>query len=91
VIAEGHGWFLRRYDRQRALEFLAFIAALAGLTIRGFDALELSKTEVLVRKYNDQTLTLADAHGIAVIQEGFVSHCWSTDWHLTLGGVPLVS
>ena len=25
VIAEGHGWFLRRYDRHRATEFLAFI------------------------------------------------------------------
>jgi hypothetical protein len=25
VIAEGHGWFLRRYDPQRAIQFLSFI------------------------------------------------------------------
>jgi hypothetical protein len=25
VIAEGHGWFLRRYDHNRAAQFLAFI------------------------------------------------------------------
>ena len=25
VVAEGHGWFLRRYDRRRAIQFLAFI------------------------------------------------------------------
>ena len=25
VIAEGHAWFLRRYDRTRALQFLALI------------------------------------------------------------------
>ena len=24
VLAEGQGWFLRRYDRRRAIEFLAF-------------------------------------------------------------------
>ena len=24
VIAEGHGWFLRRYDQRRAIQFLAF-------------------------------------------------------------------
>ena len=28
VVAEGHGWFLRRYDRQRAIQFLAFIDVL---------------------------------------------------------------
>ena len=38
VIAEGHGWFLRRYDRHRAIQFLAFIGTLPGLTIRAFDA-----------------------------------------------------
>ena len=25
VVAEGHGWFLRRYDRERAIQFLNFI------------------------------------------------------------------
>jgi predicted nucleic acid-binding protein len=37
VIAEGHGWFLRRYDRHRASEFLAFLESLPALTIQAFD------------------------------------------------------
>ena len=31
VIAEGHGWFLRKYDPGRALQFLNFIDALTVL------------------------------------------------------------
>ena len=27
VIAEGHGWFLKRYDRTRALQFIAMVEA----------------------------------------------------------------
>src|ERR1039457_5318874 len=33
VIAEGHGWFLRRYDQNRAVQFLNFILELPVLTI----------------------------------------------------------
>ena len=35
VIAEGHAWFLRRYDRTRALQFMAFQAGrpIAGTKI----------------------------------------------------------
>ena len=40
VIAEGHGWFLRRYDRHRATEFLAFIETLPDLTVQAFDLTE---------------------------------------------------
>jgi predicted nucleic acid-binding protein len=43
VIAEGHGWFLRRYDRHRATQFLAFVEALPSLAIQAFDAAELIK------------------------------------------------
>ena len=90
VVAEGHGWFLRRYDRQRAIQFLAFIHALPGLTIRGFDASELTKAGRIVQKYSDQDLTLADAHGLAIMRELRIGRCWSTDRHLGLDGVPLV-
>ena len=38
VIVEGHGWFLRRYDQRRAVQFLAFIGTLPGLRIEAFDA-----------------------------------------------------
>src|SRR5438067_9130208 len=86
VIAEGHGWFLRRYDQNRAIQFLAFIHELPLLTIRLFDADELAKTGRLVKKFADQNLTLADAHGLAVMHDRRISHCWSTDPHLTLTG-----
>jgi len=90
VVAEGHGWFLRRYDEHRAIQFLAFMDALPGLTIRGFDAGELAKSARLVKKFADQKLTLADAHGLAIMREMRIACCWSTDRHLGLDGVPLI-
>jgi predicted nucleic acid-binding protein len=90
VVAEGHGWFLRRYDRQRAIQFLAFLDTLATLTIRGFDAFELASAGALVKKFADQNLTLADAHGLALMRELRIACCWSTDRHLSLDGLPLV-
>ena len=90
VIAEGHGWFLRRYDKHRAIQFLAFIDALAGLTIRGFDGSELTKAGRIVKRFSDRDLTLADAHGLAIMRELRIGCCWSTDRHLGVGGVSLV-
>lgn len=90
VVLEGHGWFLRRYDQQRAVQFLNFLDALPDLTIRAFDSAELVKVSRLVKKYGDQKLTLADAHGLAVMRERRTSSCWSTDRHLGLTGVRLV-
>jgi predicted nucleic acid-binding protein len=90
VIAEGHGWFLRRYDRNRAIQFLNFIDALSVLAIRPFDHEQLTKTSALVRKFGDQSLTLADAHGLVIIDERRISTCWSTDRHLGLTGASLV-
>jgi predicted nucleic acid-binding protein len=89
VIAEGHGWFLRRYDWRRAAQFLAFIDALPGLTIRGFDAGELVKLRPVMKKFLDQDLTLADAHGLAIMREMKTASCWSTDRHLSLDGAQL--
>jgi predicted nucleic acid-binding protein len=91
VIAEGHGWFLRRYDSRRAVEFLNFIAALAPLTIVPFGVDELHDASTLVKRFHDQPLTLADAHGLVIMKERRNSTCWSTDRHLGLTGVPLVS
>jgi len=56
----------------------------AGLTIRGFDASELAKTGRIVKKFADQNLTLADAHGLAIMRELRIGCCWSTDRHLGL-------
>jgi len=90
VIAEGHGWFLRRYDQRRAIQFLGFIDELAALKVQPFDAAALSKSAHLVRKFADQRLTLADAHGLALLAERHITLCWSTDRHLCLTGVPIV-
>ena len=90
VIAERHGWFLRRYDRNRAIQFLNFIDDLVVLDIQRFDRQELTKTTRLVKKFGDQSLTLADAHGLAMIHERRISTCWSTDRHLGLTGATLV-
>jgi predicted nucleic acid-binding protein len=90
VIAEGHGWFLRRYDSRRALQFLAFIDALPDFVIRPFDSDQLAKAGQVVRKFKDQKLTLADAHGLVIMREHKSATCWSTDRHLGLTGVPLV-
>ena len=89
VIAEGHGWFLRRYDQRRAIQFLAFIDALRDLTIRAFDAAELAKASRVAKKFSDQKLTLADSHGISIMKERRIGICWSTDRHLGLGGATL--
>jgi len=90
VIAEGHGWFLRRYDQRRAVQFLVFVDALPGLTIRGFDASELAVTARVVKKFSGQTLTLADAHGLALMRELRIGCCWSTDRHFGMEGARLV-
>jgi predicted nucleic acid-binding protein len=89
VIAEGHGWFLRRYDRHRATEFLAFIERLPSLTTLAFDRTELSKVRIMLTRFSDQTLTLADAHGLVIMQDRRNAICWSTDRHLGLTGVDL--
>lgn len=91
VIAEGHGWFLRRYDRHRAMQFLAFIDALPGLIVQAFDAGELEKVRRLLMTFGDQSLTLADAHGLAIMKDRRTAVCWSTDRHLTLTGLQLAT
>src|SRR5438093_11048777 len=67
VIAEGHGWFLRRYDQRRAMQFIAFIHALPAFAVQRFGSEELLQVNQVVQKYSDQELTLADAHGIAIM------------------------
>ena len=90
VVAEGHGWFLRRYDRERAIQFLNFIEDLPVLAVQSFDLEELQKASRLVKKFGDQSLTLADAHGLVIINERRITTCWSTDRHLGLTGAKLV-
>lgn len=90
VIAEGHGWFLRRYDQQRAIQFLAFVDELPHLAIEPFGAEQLSVVSALIRKFQDQKLTLTDAHGLAIMKQHRNEICWSTDRHMTVTGAALV-
>lgn len=90
VVAEGHGWFLRRYDRMRALQFLAMIEAMTPLRVVGVGAEEQAAGIGLLRRFSDQDLTMTDAVGLHLSSAHRVRTIWSTDRHLGLTGVPLV-
>jgi predicted nucleic acid-binding protein len=90
VIAEGHAWFLRRYDRTRALQFLAMIEDMTPLTVASVGLGEQAKAAEILRRYADQDLTLTDAVGLHVMGAQRIRVCWSTDFHLGITGVPLV-
>ena len=89
VIAEGHAWFLRRFDRGRAMQFLSMIEAMKPLRLVAVGAREHAAAAALLRRFSDQDLTLADSVGLHVMRERGCASCWSTDFHLGLTGVPL--
>ena len=90
VIAEGHAWFLRRYDRTRALQFIAMIEDMAPLEVSGVGRKEQKAATELLRRFSDQDLTMTDAVGLHLMKSQRIRACWSTDFHLGLTGVPLV-
>jgi len=90
VIAEGHGWFLKRYDRTRALQFLAMIEDMTPLDVLSVGSAEQAAAAAVLRKFSDQDLTLTDSVGLHLMKQHRIKQCWSTDFHLGLTGVPLV-
>lgn len=90
VVAEGHGWFLKRYDRTRALQFLSLIEDLKPLRLIAVGSDEYAGGVRLLRKFSDQDLSLTDAVGLHLMKARNISTCWSTDFHLRLTGIPLV-
>jgi predicted nucleic acid-binding protein len=90
VVAEGHGWFLKRYDRTRALQFVSMSEALRLLRTVAVGSEEQAGALAILRKFSDQDLTLTDAVGLYLMKRHRVNLCWSTDRHLGLMGVPLV-
>lgn len=90
VIAEGHGWFLRRFDPSRALQFLAMAEAIRPLRILTTRGTDQNAAITLLRRFRDQPLTLADALGLHIMATRHIRSCWSVDRHMTLTGVPLV-
>ena len=89
VVAEGHGWFLKRYDRTRALQFLGLFEDLNALRVLNVGPTEHAAAVTMLRKFSDQDLSLTDAVGLAVMKSRAIRQCWSTDRHLGLTGVPL--
>lgn len=90
VLAEGHAWFLKRFDRVRALQFVAFAEELKPLVITPVGPDEHGGGVRMLRKFSDQDLSMTDAVGLHMMRELRIGSCWSTDFHLGLGGVPLV-
>jgi predicted nucleic acid-binding protein len=90
VITEGHAWFLRRYDRTRALQFLAMVEDMSPLTVAGVGPTEQEKAAEILRRFSDQDLTMTDAVGLHIMRARRIRVCWSTDLHLAIMGVPLV-
>ncbi len=89
VIAEGHAWFLRRYDRIRALQFLSMIEDMP-LEVLPIAEVDQERAIKLLRRFADQDLTLTDALGLHTMEVRKIKRCWSTDFHLGLTGVSLV-
>ncbi len=89
VVAEGHGWFLKRYDRSRALQFLSLIQDLKPLHLLSVGRDEHAGGARILRKFAEQDLTLTDAVGLHVMAVRKTAMCWSTDFHLGLTGVRL--
>jgi predicted nucleic acid-binding protein len=90
VIAEGHAWFLRRFDNSRALQFVSRVEQMAPLEVVAVGRAEQQAGVLFLRRFSDQDLTLTDAIGLQIMKQQHVRSCWSTDRHLGLTGVPLV-
>jgi predicted nucleic acid-binding protein len=89
VIAEGHAWFLKRYDSIKGLQFLSMVESMPLETVPVGRA-EQRAAIALIRKYSDQEVTLTDAVGLHLMSVRRIKICWSTDFHLSLTKVPLV-
>lgn len=89
VVSEVYTWLMRRHGTNNALRLFGFLAALPAVQVRPFDEKEMRRAAALLERFADQRLTLADAHGLAILDDPGIGHCWSTDRHLTLTGASL--
>jgi hypothetical protein len=79
-------WWAARID---ALQFLAMIDDMPFLDVRPVGPPELQAAAAMLRRFPDQDLTLADAVGLHLMEEGTAASCGSTDRHLGRTGVSL--
>jgi predicted nucleic acid-binding protein len=73
----------------RAAHFLNLVHSLSMLTIVSVGEREQTAAMLILRRFNDQDLTLTDAVGLHCMKARKTGACWSTDIHLGLTGVPL--
>ena len=90
VVAEGHGWFLKRFDVSRGMQFLAFVEELSRMRVVDIGPPDLRGATRILRRFSDQELTLVDACGLWTMKRYRLRSCWSVDRHLGLTGVTLV-
>src|SRR3990172_7869119 len=57
VVAEGHGWFLKRYDRTRALQFLSLMEDLKPLRLIAVGPAEQAGGGRILGKFSGQGLS----------------------------------
>jgi predicted nucleic acid-binding protein len=67
------------------------IEAMTPLRVLSVGKEEQRAGTLLLRRFSDQDLTLADAVGLYVCTTRKVASVWSTDFHLGLTGAPLVT
>ena len=63
---------------------------MSPLVVHGVGRNEQDAGARVLRQFPGQDLTMADAVGLHLMQTMKIRHCWSTDYHLALTGVPLV-
>jgi len=54
VIADGHGWFAKRFDSYRGLDFISLIEAMRPLTIMEVGREDLDSATMILRRFSDQ-------------------------------------
>lgn len=89
VLSEGHAWFLRRFDRFRALQFVSILEQMPALSVVTVGSPELARAVAVLRRFSDQNLTMTDATGLDLMQARKIKNCWSTDFHMSLTGAHL--
>lgn len=80
---------MRRYGKVKALQFVSGLETMP-ITLVPVGREEQTESVRLLRKFQDQNLTLTDALGLHIMRTRKIKQCWSTDFHLGLTGVPLV-
>lgn len=71
------------------MEFLSFVRSLKPLAILPFGRDQIESVRPLLTKFEDQGVTMADVHGLFIMQGRRIKVCWSTDRHLGLTGANL--